>query len=106
MLSPHDCTHHIIEKHMLSASESYYEATVNRPAPFPSLSDSQTFDVCVVGGGYTGVSSALHLAQQGFTVALLEAERIGFGASGRNGGHVDAGPVSYTHLTLPTNREV
>ncbi|WP_164660159.1 FAD-binding oxidoreductase [Tropicibacter sp. Alg240-R139] len=48
-------------------------------------------DVCVVGGGFTGLSSALHLAQRGYDVVLLEAQRVGFGASGRNGGQVGQG---------------
>ncbi|MEC8112664.1 MAG: FAD-binding oxidoreductase, partial [Pseudomonadota bacterium] len=48
-------------------------------------------DVCVIGGGYTGLSSALHLRQKGYEVVLLEAERIAWGASGRNGGHVGTG---------------
>jgi gamma-glutamylputrescine oxidase len=50
-----------------------------------------TCDVCVVGGGYTGLSTALHLAQRGYDVRLVEAQRIGFGASGRNGGQVGQG---------------
>lgn len=49
------------------------------------------FDVCVVGGGFTGLSTALHLAQRGYSVCVLEAQRIGFGASGRNGGQVGQG---------------
>jgi gamma-glutamylputrescine oxidase len=48
-------------------------------------------DVCVVGGGYTGLSAALHLAEAGFSVALVEAQRVGWGASGRNGGQVGSG---------------
>lgn len=77
---------------MLTAAESYYEATVSRDIQFSRLSEDLSVDVCVVGGGYTGVSTSLHLARKGYSVALLEAERVGFGASGRNGGHVDAGP--------------
>ena len=80
------------QKYMLSATESYYEATAKRDIQFPQLTENQSADVCVVGGGYTGLSTALHLSQKGYSVALLEAERVGFGASGRNGGHVDAGP--------------
>ena len=57
----------------------------------PRLQDHINVDVCVVGGGYTGLSSALHLAKKGYSVALLEAERIGWGASGRNGGHCSTG---------------
>ena len=58
---------------------------------FPGLSADISTDVCVIGGGYTGLSSALHLRQKGYDVVLLEAERIAWGASGRNGGHVGTG---------------
>ncbi len=50
-----------------------------------------TADVCVVGAGYTGLSTALHLAERGYDVVLLEAHRVGFGASGRNGGQLGSG---------------
>ena len=69
---------------------SYRESHGEFPE-FPQLQEELTIDVCIVGGGYTGLSSALHLARQGFSVALLEAERVGWGASGRNGGHCDTG---------------
>ena len=55
------------------------------------LQESLQVDVLVVGGGYTGLSSALHLAEQGVSVALLEARSFGFGGSGRNAGLVNAG---------------
>ena len=48
-------------------------------------------DVCIIGGGYTGLSSAIHLRKAGYSVALLEANKVGWGASGRNGGHVGTG---------------
>lgn len=67
---------------------SYYAATANPAPDHPVLTESLSCDVCVVGGGYTGLSTALDLAERGFNVALLEARRIGWGASGRNGGHV------------------
>ncbi len=70
---------------------SYYAATAAPLDPFPVLKGQQKADVCVVGGGYTGLSAALHLAQRGFDVVLLEAHRVGFGASGRNGGQVGSG---------------
>ncbi|HEU0225869.1 MAG TPA: FAD-binding oxidoreductase [Steroidobacteraceae bacterium] len=66
-------------------AQSWYEASVVRPAARPVLAGDIAADVCVVGGGLAGVSTALHLAERGYRVALLEAERIGFGASGRSG---------------------
>ena len=48
-------------------------------------------DVCVIGGGYTGLSTAIHLRKAGYSVILLEANKVGWGASGRNGGHVGTG---------------
>jgi len=70
---------------------SYYASTAAPLARFAPLSGETRADVCVVGGGYTGLSAALHLAQAGFSVVLLEAHRVGFGASGRNGGQVGSG---------------
>ena len=70
---------------------SWYSATVHALPPFPALTGEVEADVCVVGGGYTGLSAALHLAEAGFDVALVEAQRVGWGASGRNGGQVGSG---------------
>lgn len=70
---------------------SYYAATANWQTDFETLDGAQSCDVCVVGGGYTGLSAALHLAERGLDVRLLEANRIGWGASGRNGGQVGSG---------------
>ncbi len=70
---------------------SFYAATAAPLAPFAPLQGAQKADVCVVGGGYTGLSAALHLAQRGYDVVLCEAHRVGFGASGRNGGQVGSG---------------
>ncbi len=70
---------------------SYYAATATPLAPFPMLKGEVRADVCIVGGGYTGLSAALHLAERGYDVVLLEAHRVGFGASGRNGGQVASG---------------
>lgn len=70
---------------------SYYAASANAFDKFSSLDTDLRCDVCVVGGGYTGLSSALHLAKAGYDVVLLEAQRVGFGASGRNGGQVGSG---------------
>ena len=65
---------------------SYYEATVARPNLYPKLQGCVDTDVCVVGGGLAGLSAAIDLAQSGFKVVVLEANRFGWGASGRNGG--------------------
>ena len=70
---------------------SYYAVTASRLDPFPTALGAISCDVCVVGGGYSGLSSALHLAQAGYDVVLLDAQRVGFGASGRNGGQVGTG---------------
>ena len=70
---------------------SYYAATATPMAAFPMLKGQARADVCVIGGGYTGLSAALHLAERGMSVVLLEAHRVGFGASGRNGGQVASG---------------
>ncbi|MES2434388.1 MAG: FAD-binding oxidoreductase [Pseudomonadota bacterium] len=70
---------------------SYYAATRTPLAPFPPLQGETHADVCIVGGGYTGLSAALHLAEKGYDVVLLEAHKLGFGASGRNGGQVGSG---------------
>ena len=71
--------------------QSWYAATADAPGPYPAASGDLTCDVCIVGGGYTGLSAALHLAERGYDVVLLEAQRVGFGASGRNGGQVGTG---------------
>lgn len=70
---------------------SYYAATRAAHAPLPPLQGEVRADVCIVGAGYTGLSAALHLAQRGFHVVVLDAHRVGFGASGRNGGQVGSG---------------
>jgi gamma-glutamylputrescine oxidase len=70
---------------------SWYAATANRKSRHTPLQGDAVCDVCVIGGGYTGLSSALHLAERGYDVVLLEAHRIGWGASGRNGGQVGSG---------------
>jgi gamma-glutamylputrescine oxidase len=67
---------------------SYYTATAALTAPLAPLLGSASADVCVVGGGIAGCSAALSLAERGYRVVLLEAERIGWGASGRSGGQV------------------
>ncbi len=70
---------------------SYYAASATPRVPSDPLRGEVRADVCIVGGGYTGLSTALHLAQKGIDVVLVEAHRVGFGASGRNGGQVGGG---------------
>ena len=67
---------------------SYYAASANPAPERPALQGSHETDVCIVGAGFTGISAALHLAEQGFKVTVLEAVKVGFGASGRNGGQI------------------
>jgi gamma-glutamylputrescine oxidase len=70
---------------------SLYAAQVGSPARHGPLQGEGRADVAVIGGGYTGLSAALHLARRGLSVILLEAQRVGFGASGRNGGQIGSG---------------
>jgi gamma-glutamylputrescine oxidase len=67
---------------------SYYSATANSAVRYPRLEGEHRVDVAVIGGGFTGLASALELAERGKRVALVEAHRIGWGQSGRNGGQV------------------
>lgn len=70
---------------------SWYAATA-APAPDrPALKGDRRADVAIIGAGYTGLSAALHLAEAGFDVALMDAHRVGWGASGRNGGQLGTG---------------
>ncbi|WP_396333553.1 NAD(P)/FAD-dependent oxidoreductase [Burkholderia anthina] len=71
--------------------QSYYADTANDRSGHPSLDGAVSADVCVIGGGLTGLSAALDLAERGHSVVLVEASRIGWGASGRNGGQLIAG---------------
>ncbi|HJS22196.1 MAG TPA: FAD-binding oxidoreductase [Steroidobacteraceae bacterium] len=68
--------------------KSYYATTANPAPPYPALAGDVDCDVCVIGGGIAGCSSALHLAERGFSVVLLEDKRIGWGGSGRSGAQV------------------
>ncbi|MCH9005999.1 MAG: FAD-binding oxidoreductase [Proteobacteria bacterium] len=76
---------------MAGYPDSYYAATAVGVRDCPALEGERKADVCVIGGGFTGVSAALNLAERGLDVVLLEAERIGFGASGRCGGLIGSG---------------
>src|SRR3546814_17016041 len=74
----------------LTSQRSPY-TTLFRSPPTTALTGDRATDVAVVGGGYTGLSAALHLAEAGAGVVLLEAAEIGFGGAGRNVGLVNAG---------------
>jgi glycine/D-amino acid oxidase-like deaminating enzyme len=74
-------------------ADSYYAATANWQTDYPQLKGEHRCDVAVVGAGFTGVSTALYLAEWGYDVALIEANRVGWGASGRNGGQLIDGFV-------------
>lgn len=74
-----------------SHAPSYYAATLTETAASVAMDGSLRCDVCVIGGGYTGAATALHLARRGVEVVLLEQSRLGWGASGRNGGQVHVG---------------
>ena len=71
---------------------SWYVETAGEIPAYPRLEGDHTAEVCVIGGGYAGLSAALHLAEAGREVVLLEANRVGWGASGRNGGQLGVGP--------------
>lgn len=70
---------------------SWYQATVGERPVYPSLEGSRSADVAIVGGGYTGLQAAYHLAAAGVNVVLIDANRFGDGASGRNGGQLGTG---------------
>ena len=80
---------------------SYYAASANPSPERPSLKGEVTVDVLVVGAGYSGLSTALHLAEKGHKVAIIEAARVGWGASGRNGGQI----VNGLNASLQTIRK-
>ncbi|MDO9306911.1 MAG: FAD-binding oxidoreductase, partial [Mesorhizobium sp.] len=75
----------------ISPGYSWYEDTAGTRPDYPALDGDLTTDVVIVGGGFTGLSAATHLAKAGTSVALIEAHRIGDGASGRNGGQLGTG---------------
>ncbi|WP_265501909.1 NAD(P)/FAD-dependent oxidoreductase [Paracoccus beibuensis] len=70
---------------------SLYAAQSGSQPGFTPLQGEARADVAVIGGGYTGLSAALHLARRGLSVSVLEGQRVGFGASGRNGGQIGSG---------------
>ncbi len=75
----------------ISPGRSWYEDTAGPRPAYPALDGGRTCDVVIVGGGFTGLSAAAHLAKAGVDVILIEAHRFGDGASGRNGGQFGTG---------------
>src|SRR5699024_1887808 len=67
---------------------SYYAASRNPAPERPALSGDTSTQVCIIGGGFSGIATAVALAERGYAVTVLEAKRIGWGASGRNGGQI------------------
>ncbi|MCG9711624.1 FAD-binding oxidoreductase [Shewanella insulae] len=72
----------------LARCNSYYNATIKQETHYPSLEGELDVDVVIIGAGFTGVATALELAERGVKVAVLEANKVGWGATGRNGGQV------------------
>ncbi len=68
--------------------ESYYAASANTAPDRPPLSETVESDICIIGAGYSGLSAGLHLAEKGYQVRILEGAKVGWGASGRNGGQI------------------
>jgi len=85
---------------------SYYAASVNDVTDFAPLRGGHTADVCVIGAGFTGISTALHLAERGYDVHVVEANRVGWGASGRNGGQIIGGISGETRIARQAGKDV
>ena len=74
-----------------SHTGSYYAASVHHVTDYAPLRGEHRADVCIIGAGFSGISTALHLAERGYDVRVVEANRVGWGASGRNGGQIIGG---------------
>lgn len=85
---------------------SYYAATVNDATNFAPLRGEQNADVCVIGAGFTGISTALHLAERGYNVHVVEANKVGWGASGRNGGQIIGGISGEEYIAKHLGKDV
>ena len=85
---------------------SYYAATVNEVTDFAPLRGERSADVCVIGAGFTGISTALHLAERGYNVHIIEANKVGWGASGRNGGQMIGGIAGEAHIARQHEKDV
>ncbi len=77
-----------VDPDMTIRCNSYYTATLNHDTDYPTLQGRHKVDVVIIGGGFTGVATAVELAEKGLKVAIVESHKIGWGATGRNGGQV------------------
>ncbi|WP_312153677.1 FAD-binding oxidoreductase, partial [Pseudomonas sp.] len=87
--------------HSAQHAASYYAASSAPQPDYPALEGEHSADVCIVGGGYSGMNTAIELAERGLSVILLEAHKIGWGASGRNGGQLIRGVGHGVEQFLP-----
>ena len=85
---------------------SYYAATANEVTRFAPLRGERSADVCVIGAGFTGISTALYLAERGYDVHVVEANKVGWGASGRNGGQMIGGIAGEKKIARYHGRDV
>lgn len=85
---------------------SYYAATANEVTHFTPLRGDRSADVCVIGAGFTGISTALYLAERGYDVHVVEANKVGWGASGRNGGQMIGGIAGEKEIAKHHGRDV
>ena len=85
---------------------SYYAATQNDGTRYPALAGDVRADVAIIGAGFTGLSTALHLAERGYDVRVIEANRVGWGASGRNGGQLIGGIAGERHIARKWGSEL
>jgi len=85
---------------------SYYAASVTEVTDYAPLRGEQSADVCVIGAGFTGLATALYLAERGYDVHVVESNRVGWGASGRNGGQFIAGIAGEKYIAKHLNQDV
>ena len=90
----------------LTHAPSYYAATVNEVTNFAPLRGAQQAEVCIIGAGFTGISTALHLVERGYKVHVVEANKVGWGASGRNGGQLIGGISGEKKIAQHHGRDV
>lgn len=87
-------------------TDSYYAASVGDETDFAPLKGEHSADVCVIGAGFTGISTALHLTERGYNVHVVEANKVGWGASGRNGGQIISGIAGEANIAKHHGKDV